>query len=407
MTSVKSLDRDKELNVIGVINNLETNNIKTGLDQEIIKTVTKNKRIIMNYFGVSNKEWDNYEWQIAHRISDVEILSEIFPLDKERYEQIKKISQKYRWSISPYYLSLANIDNSLDEIALMCLPSILEDNDDGELDPMNEEFTNPAGSITRRYPDRLIINVTNMCAMYCRFCQRKRNLGESDCHTKYSIISDSIKYIKENNLIRDVLITGGDPFTLPNNLLERIIREIREIKHVEIIRIGTRIPITLPQRIDKKLINMLKKYHPIYINIHANHPREITNESVKACNMMANVGIPLGNQAVLLNGVNNSKYVMLKLNRELLKIRVKPYYIFQAKKIKGTTHFNCNINDGLAIVDFLRGNTSGLAIPTYVLNAPHGLGKIALLKKNYEILDDNNIKITTWEGKEIIYSNCK
>ena len=200
---------------------------------------------------------------------------------------------------------------------------------------MDEEHTSPTKIVTQRYPDRLIIKVTNICGMFCRFCQRRRLIGETDTHASLDDIKDAIDYVEQNPNIRDVLITGGDALMLSDEILEWILRSLRQIPHVEIIRIGTRAPVTLPQRITKELVDMLKKYHPIYINTHFNHPREITKESKRACEMLADSGIPLGNQMVLLNGVNNNKYVVRKLNQELLKIRVKPYYIFHPKKSKG------------------------------------------------------------------------
>ncbi len=407
MTNVESQKRSSELHKIAIENDLKKSEVDTGTKQEIVNMTKLNKEKILKYFNASLDDWQSYNWQISHRISNVQVLNDIFKLKKDKYTEIEEVSKKYRWSISPYYLSLVDFNNSLDEIGLMCIPFIYEINNDGELDPMSEEFTNPAGSITRRYPDRLIINVTNMCGMYCRFCQRKRNIGEIDSHKLSSIIDESIRYIEDNKEIRDVLITGGDPLTLSNKSLENIISRIRNIKHVEIIRIGTRIPVTIPARIDDSLVNMLKKYHPLYINVQFNHPREITKETIDACNKLADAGIPLGNQAVLLNGINNDKYVMLKLNQELLKIRVRPYYIFQAKNVLGTTHFKCDIKDGIEIVNFLRGNTSGLAIPTYIVNAPSGLGKVQLAKSNCEFLEDENIIIRTWEGKELLYKNYR
>jgi glutamate 2,3-aminomutase len=407
MANEKSLIRTAELDLVADKNKLEKEKVRLGTDLEVINKTELNKNRILDFFNAKEENWNSYNWQIKHRVDDVDVLNSIFPLSKEKYEEIRLISKLYRWSISPYYLSLVDFSNDFDPIGLMCLPTGYEQIAEGESDPMAEEFTNPAGSVTRRYPDRLIINVTNMCGMYCRFCQRKRNIGEIDHHEANAMIDESIDYIAKTDTIRDILITGGDPLTLPNALLERIVSKLRAIEHVEMIRIGTRIPVTLPQRVDQELVDMLKKYHPIYVNTHFNHPREITKESVKACALLADGGMPLGNQAVLLNGINNDKYTMLRLNQGLLKARVRPYYIFHAKKVKGTTHFNCDINDGLDIIEFLRGNTSGMAIPAYIVNAPGGLGKVPLLRPNYKFLDDYNVEITTWEGKKIIYPNHK
>ncbi len=208
----------------------------------------------------------------------------------------------------------------------------------------------------------------------------------------------------ENPNIRDVLITGGDPLTLPTEYLDRVLRSVRAIPHVEIIRIGSRIPVTVPQRIDGTLVAALRKYHPLYMNLHFNHPDEMTEDSARACAMLADAGISLGNQMVLLNGVNNDKDTVLALNKELLKARVRPYYIFFAKNIRGATHFNCSLEEGLEIVNFLRGNVSGLAIPTFIVNAPHGFGKVPILGKNYRF-DGETVELTTWEKRKITFKN--
>ena len=328
------------------------------------------------------------------------------PLTEKERQGVADVGTQFRWSISPYYLSLIDPDNIADPIKLMAMPSFLEFEDpDGDLDPMAEEQTNPAGSITRRYPDRLIINVTNVCAMYCRFCQRRRNIGETDKAQPLSKIEASIDYVRNNPEIRDVLLTGGDPLTLSVARLERIVAELRDIDHVEYIRLGSRTPVTMPQIITDELVDMLKRYHPIYVNTHFNHPMEVTHAAKAACARLADAGIPLGNQAVLLNGVNNDKFVMRRLNHELLKIRVKPYYLFHAKSVKGTSHFNTSIDDGLEIMEYLRGYTSGMAIPTYIVNAPKGKGKTPLLPEYLISRGKDSFTIRTWEGEVVKIDN--
>ncbi|WP_279230357.1 glutamate 2,3-aminomutase [Thermohalobacter berrensis] len=366
----------------------------------------KAKKKILDVLGGTEEDWNDYKWQLSNRISDVETLSKIINLSDKEREAIEEIGKKYRWAVSPYYASLMDVDDKYDPIRLLAIPIAAEiENECGESDPMAEEYTNPAGSITRRYPDRLIINVTNECAMYCRHCQRRRNIGQKDEHTSTEVIKESIEYIRENKEIRDVLITGGDALTIPDDRLEWILQELKSIPHVEYIRLGSRTPVTLPQRITDDLVNMLKKYHPIYLNTHFNHPKEITEESKKACEKLANAGIPLGNQAVLLNGINNDKYVMRSLNHELLKIRVRPYYIFHAKHVKGTTHFNTSIDDGIEIMEYLRGYTSGMAIPTYIVNAPKGQGKTPILPEYLISRGKDYFMIRTWEGKVIKVEN--
>lgn len=369
---------------------------------ELKTEINERKEHILKVLGATEENWNDYKWQLSNRITNVDTLSKILKLTKSEIEQIRKVENQFRWAISPYYLSLIDPKDIVDPIKLMSIPSFVELEDEQyDLDPMGEEFTNPAGSITRRYPDRLIINVTNECAMYCRHCQRRRNIGQQDCHQSREVLQESIDYIRENEEIRDVLITGGDPLTLSDNMLEWIISELRKISHVDYIRLGTRTLVTMPQRITDEFCEMIKKYHPIYINTHFNHPMEITEETKVACEKLANSGVPLGNQAVLLNGVNNDKFVMRCLNHELLKIRVKPYYIFHSKHVKGTKHFNTSIDDGMEIMEYLRGYTSGMAIPTYIINAPKGKGKTPLLPQYLISKGTDYIMIRTWEGEVI------
>lgn len=373
---------------------------------ELSEQIQQSKARILEILGGTEEDWNDYKWQLSKRISDADTLSQIINLTEKEKNEIEKVGSQYRWAISPYYASLIDFDDKYDPIKLLSIPTACEIIEDiGESDPMGEEFTNPAGSITRRYPDRLIINVTNECAMYCRHCQRRRNIGQQDKHKTKEIIKESIEYIRNNSEIRDILLTGGDPLTIPDDRLEWILQELRSIPHVEYIRIGSRVPVTMPQRITDELVDMLKKYHPIYLNTHFNHPKEVTEESKKACEKLVNAGIPLGNQAVLLNGINNDKYVMRCLNHELLKIRVRPYYIFHAKHVKGTLHFNTSVDDGIEIMEYLRGYTSGMAIPTYIINAPSGNGKTPILPQYMISRGKDHIMIRTWEGKIFKYEN--
>ena len=273
----------------------------------------------------------------------------------------------------------------------------------GSSDPMSEEFTSPAPCITRRYPDRLIINVTNQCAMYCRHCQRRRNIGEIDKNQPDAQLIAALNYVRNNREIRDVLVTGGDALLLSDKKLDWLLHELTRIKHVEIKRIGTRTPVTLPQRITPELCQIIKKYPPVYINTQFNHPREITPESKRACDMLVEAGAILGNQSVLLKGINNNPNTFKKLNQELLKIRVRPYYIFHAKEVKGTGHFITSVDEGLGIMDKLRGYTSGLAVPTYIINAPDGYGKVPILPRYHIRQNEHSVLLRTWENREINY----
>ena len=378
--------------------------IPRGMSSVQESKIIKKKNKILALLNASEEDWKDWRWQVKSRISSVEMLSQIIELSEEEVENIKKVEKEYRWGISPYYASLID-DDKLNPVKLQSVPLILELNEEGCADPMAEEYTNPAGAVTRRYPDRLIINVTNMCPSYCRHCQRRRNIGTVDRHQCKAALEESIEYIKNNPEIRDVLITGGDPLMLSDEMLNWLLEALHKIDTVDYVRIGTRVLATMPQRITEELLNIFKKYPPLYIVTQFNHPLEITREAKEACDKLANIGIPLSNQAVLLNGINNDKYVMRLLNQELLKCRVRPYYIFHAKQVIGTTHFNTSVDDGIEIMEYLRGYTPGLAIPAYIVNAPKGNGKTPILPEYIISRGKNYIKIRTWEGKVFDYPN--
>jgi lysine 2,3-aminomutase len=341
----------------------------------------------------------------VHRFERTEDLSAILGLSVEERRQIMDVRKKYRYAVSPYYLSLVDPEDQGCPIKRQSVPSAMELADAGETDPMDEAGWSPVEMVTRRYPDRLIVKVTNMCGMYCRFCQRRRLIGEYDGHATREQILSAVQYVRNNREIRDVLITGGDAFMLEDDTIEWLLAELRSIRHVEIIRFGTRTPVTLPQRITERLAGILKKYHPVYVNTHFNCPREITRESARACAMLADAGIPLGNQMVLLRGVNDDPYVVRRLNQSLLVIRVKPYYIFHPKCVQGTSHFWVRIEEGLEIMESLRGRTSGLAIPTYIVNGPKGLGKTPILPNYLCYIGNDKAVFRNWEGKRFVIEN--
>lgn len=379
--------------------------IETGFRME--SRTSNNKLEILKYFGADESDWDNWAWQMKNRISDVDTLANFIDFDETIKNDLRELSNNFRWALSPYYLSLIDFNNYQNSpIYKQAIPCILELSDENGLnDPMAETTTSPEVRITRRYPDRLIINVTNQCAMYCRHCQRRRNFGEKDEHALKSEIEKSLTYVKNNKEIRDVLVTGGDALMLSNKMLDWILGELNDIAHVEIKRLGSRTLVTLPQRITPELCEILEKYPPIYINTQFNSPMEVTPEAKKACDMLIKAGVVLGNQAVLLRGINDDSHIMKKLNQELLKIRVRPYYIFHAKQVKGTAHFITKVETGLKIMEDLRGYTSGLAIPTYIINAPGGLGKTPLLPEYLISVAEDEVTIRTWEKKALNYSN--
>ncbi|MEM1515266.1 MAG: KamA family radical SAM protein [Candidatus Bathyarchaeia archaeon] len=317
-------------------------------------------------------------------------------------EPIKAVVKIYPMFISRYYFDL--IEEVDDPIWKQCIPSPLELFDPyGYEDPLNEEGMSPIPGLVHRYPDRVLVCVSNSCATYCRFCTRKRKVGKPTISFSDDIYMAQIKYIRENQSIRDVLLSGGDPLMLSDDKIEFLLRKIREIPHVEIIRIGTRIPCTLPQRITPKLCRILKKYHPLYVNVHFEHPREITEEAERACGLLADAGIPLGNQSVLLRGINDSPEVMKELCQKLLKIRVRPYYLFQTDLVRGTYHFRTRVEVGIKIIESLIGWTSGLAVPRFVIDAPGGGGKIPIQPNYIVSMDEDKVILRNYEGKIFIY----
>ena len=336
------------------------------------------------------EEWQNL---VKETITIPEKLAQILDVD---VEEIKRVHKEFPLRSNPYYLGL--IEEKGDPIWKQVIPDIHEILGDGFEDPLAEEEQSPLPNLVHRYPDRVLFYVSYMCSIYCRFCTRKRKVGDPTSVSDKAI-EMALEYIRQHNKVRDVIVSGGDPLMLADEKIESILRKLRAIEHVEIIRIGSRVPVTLPQRITPELYDMLKKYHPLYLNTHFNHPREITPESKKACEMLADAGISLGNQTVLLRGVNDDAAVMKKLMQKLLTIRVRPYYIYQADLVTGTEHFRTSFQKGLEIIDALRGHTSGLAVPHYVIDAPGGGGKIAIIPDPVVSFDENEIVLKNYEGK--------
>jgi lysine 2,3-aminomutase len=379
--------------------------IKTGIEDSA--KIESQKQKILKKLGATEEDWNNHKWQLSNRFENVDDINEILNLTDEEKEKIRIVGDKFRFAISPYYMSVIDPDDPNCPIRKQSIPSGEELDEAGVLDPMDEAGWSPEELITRRYPDRLIIKVTNMCGMYCRFCQRRRMIGEQDVNAPKEKIKKAIDYVRRHPEIRDILITGGDSFMLSDSMIDWLLSELRSIEHVEIIRFGTRTPVTLPQRITPELVEILKKYHPIYVNTHFNSQREITQESKRACELLANAGIPLGNQMVLLNGINNDPFTVRKLNQGLLKIRVKPYYIFHPKTVKGTSHFWVNVEEGLEIMETLRGRTSGLAIPTYIVNGSKGLGKTPILPNYLLYIGKEKAVFRNWDGYPFEIENKK
>ncbi len=335
---------------------------------------------------------------LADSIVTADQLSKRFALDPD---QIRQVTDRYPMRINPYYLNL--IQHPGDALWKQAVPDIAEIQDNqGTDDPLCEENQSPVPGLIHRYPDRVVFLISSHCAMFCRHCMRKRRVGHPFTVTEKNIRA-GIEYIGKQKKIRDVILSGGDPLLLEDEKLREILAEIRAMSHVEIIRIHTRIPCTLPQRITVELVQMLKNFHPLYINTHFNHPDEITPQSALACGLLADAGIPLGCQTVMLKGVNDSPEIMKKLMSKLLQIRVKPYYIHQGDKVRGTGHFHTSLETGLEIMDALRCHTSGMAVPQYMIDLPGGGGKIPLLPE-YVVKKEADVwHIRTYEGKMVEY----
>ena len=341
-------------------------------------------------------------WQrmVRESVHTVDQLVDKFNLEKKIAEDLDEFFQA---RINPYYLGLIRYPG--DPIWLQCVPDKLELRDfEADEDPLNEEAMSPVPNITHRYPDRALFLVTSQCGIYCRFCTRKRKVGN---YGKISMkgLESAFKYLEEHKEIRDVILSGGDPLMLTDAMLEKILKRLREIPHIEIIRIGTRMPVVLPHRITQKLCNILKKYHPIYVNTHFNHPWEITEESSKACGMLADAGVPVGNQMVIMKNINDNPDTVKELMQKLLKIRVRPYYMYMADETKGANHFRASVETGLKIIEALRGHTSGLAVPHFVIDAPGGGGKIPLLPNYVLHQDEEQIILRNFNNKVFSYKN--
>ncbi|NLL14750.1 MAG: lysine 2,3-aminomutase [Fibrobacter sp.] len=353
--------------------------------------------------GADIEKWQNWKWQIRHSITTIEQLESIegLELTSEELNQLEITIEKFPLSVTPYYLSLIDIDDFRnDPVYLQAIPrsSELIRAPYDMTDPLSEDKDSPAPYLTHRYPDRVLFHVSNLCSMYCRHCTRKRKVGDRDSIPSFEQLQPAIQYIREHEGIRDVLLSGGDPLMLEDNKLELLLRAIREISHVEIIRIGSRMPVVLPYRITDKLVAMLKKYQPIFLNTHFNHPRELTSVSRQALARLADGGVVLGNQSVLLAGVNDCPRIIKRLCQKLLTARVRPYYLYQCDLSEGLTHFRTPVGKGIEIMESLIGHTSGLAVPTYVVDAPGGGGKIPIMPNYLISWSTNKVVLRNYEG---------
>lgn len=369
------------------------------------------KFIEENYTGTTIEDWNDWIWQIKNSITSTEKLIKL--LGKKKNGTIINMPENHLpFRITPYFAHLLSILPTDHVLYKTIIPTVNELNSiEGEQDdPLDEQKSSPVPNIVHRYPDRALFLVTNFCSTFCRYCTRSHMVSkENHIIATQNEWEKGFQYIENNKNIRDVIVSGGDPLTLKDDQIEYILQRLRNIKHVEIIRIGTKVPVVLPMRITPELVNILKKYHPLYINIHFTHPDEITEEVKLACNMLVNSGIPLGSQTVLLKDINDNTDIIKKLVHELLMIRVKPYYIFSCDKIPGSKHFQSTIDKGLEIIDSLRGHTSGFACPQFVVDSSKG--KISLLpnfvKSVVESEDKKTYVFRNYNNEEIIYEEIK
>ncbi|MDO4721471.1 MAG: lysine 2,3-aminomutase [Peptostreptococcaceae bacterium] len=350
--------------------------------------------------NVTDEQWNDWRWQVRNRITTVDELKKYIPLTEEEEKGVQSCLETLRMAITPYYLALIDPDDPHDPVRKQAIPmgAELHVAPSDQEDPLHEDGDSPVPGLTHRYPDRVLLLMTDQCSMYCRHCTRRRFAGQTDAAVSTNQIDQAIEYIRNTPVVRDVLLSGGDALLISDEKLEYTIKKLREIPHVEIIRIGSRVPVVMPQRITQELVDMLKKYHPIWLNTHFNHSNEITEESARACQRMADAGIPLGNQSVLLAGVNDCMHVMKRLVNDLVKIRVRPYYIYQCDLSMGLSHFRTPVAKGIEIIEGLRGHTSGYCVPTFVVDAPGGGGKTPVMPSYVISQNHNKVILRNFEG---------
>ena len=372
----------------------QTSQEKTQAEIKQAPTVIIKKSLLGDYQeiplfkDVNPLDWEDWHWQIKNRIRTREQLEQVVDLSPEEIEGIKKSGGRLSMAITPYWASLMDKTDPTCPMRRQAVPLSAEHIvSAGEMiDPCAEDRDSPIPHLVHRYPDRVLVIATDHCAMYCRHCTRRRLVGENKENGSLNLQA-MVDYIKSDRKIRDVLISGGDPLMFEDDALEETVKTFRSIPQIEFLRIGTRVPVSLPQRVTEKLILMLKKYSPLWISMHFNHPKELTRRCKMACNMLADAGFPLGSQTVLLKGINDKPYIMRKLMHDLLQVRVRPYYIYQCDPARGTSHFRTPVSVGINIIEKMRGHTSGYAVPTYVVDAPGGGGKIPV-GPNYMLSQD-------------------
>ncbi len=370
------------------------------------KTSSKTRTFRRKFFpAATDKEWNNWHWQISHRIQTILQLRRFLDLSSEETDALGNLSVKLPLGITPYYMSLISREDPDSPLRKTVVPTVHEFFKAPEEadDPLCEDHQSPVSGLVHRYPDRVLLLAHDFCSTYCRYCTRSRVVGHGRLYPNRVRLEKAMDYIRANAQIRDVLISGGDPLTLSDARLDWILSKLREIPHVEIIRIGTKVPAVLPQRITPQLVRMLRRHHPIWMSLHFTHPDECTPEAYRACAMLADAGIPLNSQTVLLAGINDTLDTMTDLVHQLLKMRVRPYYLYQCDPISGSSHFRTPVEKGLEIIKGLRGFTSGYAVPTYVIDAPGGGGKIPVMPDYVMGRTRSKWILRNYEGKTFQY----
>ena len=356
------------------------------------------------YADIPDEKWSNWRWQLSNRINTVEEFEKVIPLTESERKALRA-TDLFRVDITPYFISLIDPNDPDDPIRKQVVPT------DREMvpftammeDSLAEDRHSPVPGLVHRYPDRVLMLVTTQCASYCRYCTRSRMVGDPSATFSRAEFEMQLDYIKNTPQVRDVLLSGGDPLVLAPKILEEILQRLREIEHVEIVRIGSRVPVFLPMRVTDELCDVLQKYHPLWLNIHVNHPNEITRELAEATDRLSRAGIPLGNQSVLLAGVNDNVHIQRQLVQELVRIRVRPYYLYQCDLVEGAGHFRTPVGKGIEILEGLRGHTSGYAVPMYIVDAPGGGGKIPVTPNYLLSMSDHKVILRNYEGYVTTY----
>ncbi len=356
------------------------------------------------FADVPDEKWNDWRWQLSHRLNTVEEIEKVFPLTESERKALST-PNLFRVDVTPYFISLIDPDDPNDPIRKQIIPTAAEMVPFTAMmeDSLAEDRHSPVPGLVHRYPDRVLMLVTTQCASYCRYCTRSRIVGDPAAQFSRQEFDQQIEYLKRTPQVRDVLLSGGDPLVLAPKILDEILSRLREIPHIEVLRIGSRVPVFLPMRINDELCDMLQKYHPMWMNIHVNHSNEITRELADACDKLTRAGIPLGNQSVLLAGVNDCVHIQRQLVQDLVRIRVRPYYLYQCDLVDGAGHFRTPVAKGVEIIEGLRGHTSGFAVPQFIVDAPGGGGKIPILPNYLVSYSDHKVIVRNYEGYVTTY----